>query len=313
MHSAQPPVMRDGRNLSFILNPRSRNYFPAFKDIAAAKWPLSKFYVSSDEKELFEFGRIAARNHRKRTPVVVACGGDGTFRAVASAVVNNAILGIVPMGTVNLVAYQLGIPKDIHSAIELLERGRLSYIYPGCCSWDGSDVCRLFFISVSMGADADAVHCVSPRLKVLFGKISYAVSFLDRLLRHPLPRIEYTLNGNRAHSNGIIAVSSGFYGGKNTISTSQNLHKPGTEIISLHHGKTKILGFFLALFLGVGRCTDFASFNTGTHLEMSCPPHGRFQIDGDKLSAKKIIIRPMDTPLAVIANRPVDCTVHASL
>jgi hypothetical protein len=48
----------------------------------------------------------------------------------------------------------------------------------------------------------------------------------------------------------------------------------------------------------------FASFTTGTHLEISCPPHGRCQIDGDKLSATRISIRSMDTPLTVIASRP---------
>lgn len=305
MYHGDSFITRDGSNLSFILNPQSRSYFSGFKDLAAVKWPGSKCYVSSDEKELYDFGKRVAEGPHEQTPVVVACGGDGTFRSVATAVGNNAILGIVPMGTVNLVAYQLGIPKNIHSAIELLEKGHLAHIYPGCCSWGKSEIRRLFFLSVSMGTDADAVHYVSKRCKALFGSFAYAVSFLGHLLFHPLPRVEYSLDGKKSFSNGIIAVSSGYYGGKNIISTNRSLFKPGIEIISLRHGKKNILGFFLALFSRIGRHTDFASFTTGTQLELSCPPHGRFQIDGDKLSATRIRIRSMDTPLTVIANKPL--------
>jgi len=116
--------------------------------------------------------------------------------------------------------------------------------------------------------------------------------------------VEYTMDGRKSFSNGIIVVSSKFYGGRNIISTNQSLYKPGIELISLRQGKRNILGFYIALFSKIGKHTDFASFTTGTHLEMSCPPHGRFQIDGDKLSATRISIRSADTPLTVIANRP---------
>jgi diacylglycerol kinase family enzyme len=297
-------INRNGSNLYFVLNPRSRGYSAGFRDIAAARWPESSFFISSDEKELHGFGRQAATSRPEQTPVVVACGGDGTFRAVATAVGDIAILGIVPMGTVNIVAHQLGIPKDVQSAMELLERGKIAYIYPGYCSWPGNDVPRLFFISVSMGLDADAVHYVSPKLKARYGRIAYAVSFLARLMFRPLPKVEYILDGEKASGNGIITVSSGCYGGMNITPSNQSLHKPGIEIISLRNGSRNILGFFLALFLGIGKCTDFAAFTTGIQLEMSCPPHGRFQIDGDRQSASKIYVSSMETPLGVIANRP---------
>jgi diacylglycerol kinase family enzyme len=155
-----------------------------------------------------------------------------------------------------------------------------------------------------MGPDANAVHYVSANLKARYGRVAYAASFLARLLLQPVPKVEYVLDGKKASGNGVIVVSSGCYGGMNITPTSQSLHKPGIEIISLHKGRRNILGFFLALFLGIGKCTDFASFSTGMQLEMSCPPHGRFQIDGDRLSAPRIYISPMEMPLGVIANRP---------
>ncbi len=296
-------IARDGGNLHFILNPLSRGYSQDFKAIATKKWPEASFLFSSDETELFDFGRKAAKPRQGMPPVVVACGGDGTFRAVATAVGSSAILGIVPMGTVNIVASQLGIPTDIRSALELLAKGHPASIYPGCCSWNGPNDCRLFFVSVSAGTDAEAVHFVSRRLKMVLGEKAYALSFISRLLFHPLPKVTYRTDGKRFFTNGLIVAASGFYGGRHAITARQSLFKPGIEIIKLRPGRKNILGFFIALFFRMGKCSDFASFDSRTQIEILCRPHGRFQIDGDSLSASKINIRSLDMPLAVIAIR----------
>jgi len=65
MHHGRAHITRSGSNLAFILNPRSRGYFPGFKNIAAEKWPGAKFFVSSDEKELYDFSEKAATEKGK--------------------------------------------------------------------------------------------------------------------------------------------------------------------------------------------------------------------------------------------------------
>lgn len=56
----------------------------------------------------------------------IVCGGDGTVSSVAKAVLGtNAVLGIIPTGTQNNVAFSLGIPDDIRSAINLLRAGKI--------------------------------------------------------------------------------------------------------------------------------------------------------------------------------------------
>ena len=64
--------------------------------------------------EVIELARKAAREPYK---VIVAAGGDGTVNAVAAAVIDsNKILGVLPLGTLNHFARDLGIPSDLQQA-----------------------------------------------------------------------------------------------------------------------------------------------------------------------------------------------------
>ena len=67
---------------------------------------------------------LAACAVREGCPVVVAGGGDGTVRAVASAVAyTETALGILPLGTLNHLARDLGIPIDLEGAAKVVVNG----------------------------------------------------------------------------------------------------------------------------------------------------------------------------------------------
>jgi diacylglycerol kinase family enzyme len=65
-----------------------------------------------------------ARQAASRGDVLVAAGGDGTVSAIAGVAVDtNAIMGILPMGTLNHFAKDLGVPLDLEHAVETITRG----------------------------------------------------------------------------------------------------------------------------------------------------------------------------------------------
>src|SRR4051812_22340935 len=62
---------------------------------------------------------------RQRPPLIVAAGGDGTVSAVASALVDTDIaLAVLPMGTLNHFARDLGVPLDPAAAVDIALKGK---------------------------------------------------------------------------------------------------------------------------------------------------------------------------------------------
>lgn len=80
---------------------------------------------------------------------IVACGGDGTINEVASCLVNTRIiLGIIPVGSGNGLASNLNIPRDFKKAIDIIKKGKTTFM----------DVGKIndfyFFSNMGIGIDA---------------------------------------------------------------------------------------------------------------------------------------------------------------
>src|SRR5687767_5641669 len=85
--------------------------------------------VAQSGAEVTELAQDAARGSYK---VVVAAGGDGTVNTVASAVMDNKkILGVLPVGTLNHFAKDLGIPLDLEAAVHTIVAGHTTEVDVG--------------------------------------------------------------------------------------------------------------------------------------------------------------------------------------
>jgi len=79
-----------------------------------------------------EIARLAADAARSDAEVIVAAGGDGTIDGIASALAGTGkILGVIPLGTFNLLARRLNIPVDLENALQTLVNGRVAEINVG--------------------------------------------------------------------------------------------------------------------------------------------------------------------------------------
>ncbi len=85
--------------------------------------------------------------------IVVAAGGDGTVSAIASKVAGtHCVMGVVPMGTLNHFARDLGIPLELDAAIEAMARGREMQVDIGDVNG------RTFINNASLGLYPDIVR-----------------------------------------------------------------------------------------------------------------------------------------------------------
>jgi len=111
-------------------------------------------------------------------PFVLVAGGDGTLNEVIQGLVGSATaVGVVPIGTVNVWARELALPRDPVEAVREQVLGQVRRIDLGRANG------RYFLLMAGLGFDAEAVHAVEGEPKRLFGPIAFFVVGLLAALR----------------------------------------------------------------------------------------------------------------------------------
>jgi YegS/Rv2252/BmrU family lipid kinase len=140
--------------------------------------------------------------------LVVAAGGDGTVAEVANGLAGSgARLGILPLGTANVLARELGLRPDPHSLAAALAFGRGRVHWPGLAS--GADGERLFVRMLGAGFDAQVVHHLPPPLKRLLGRGAYVVQTLRESLRRAHGPLTVRLDGATGTEAAAVIVTKG--------------------------------------------------------------------------------------------------------
>ncbi|MFI5761976.1 diacylglycerol kinase family protein [Streptomyces sp. NPDC051563] len=141
-------------------------------------------------------GTLAEELTAVRPALVVVCGGDGTLRACADVLAGTGTpLALVPCGTGNLFARNLGLPMDPVDALEASLAGDSFGIDVGRVRGDGLAPTR-FTVMAGAGFDAAMVRDASPRLKSHMGWAAYVLSAV-RHLNDPGVRLTVRIDGGR--------------------------------------------------------------------------------------------------------------------
>ncbi|MEZ4868650.1 MAG: diacylglycerol kinase family lipid kinase [Caldilineaceae bacterium] len=157
-------------------------------------------------------GRPLAREAAEAGADVVAVyGGDGTVAEVASGLLGlTTPLAILPGGTGNVMAKELGIPGDLAQACRLLchDEHKLRTIDVG----QVND--QHFLLRVGLGLEASVIEQADRELKNRLGIFAYLWSALQNLSKPPLARYQLTLDGETIDIEGVncIVANSGNLG-----------------------------------------------------------------------------------------------------
>ena len=129
MSDTAPDAPRARRSLTVVYNPVKVDDVDAAKQLVASAatrhgWDHPTWIETTAEETGEKQGREAVESG---ADVVASLGGDGTVRAVASALVGtDAALGLLPGGTGNLLARNLGLPIDsLEDAVAALTTGNI--------------------------------------------------------------------------------------------------------------------------------------------------------------------------------------------
>ena len=144
--------------------------------------------------------------------MVVAAGGDGTIAEIANGLMgSSARLGVIPLGTANVLAHELGLPFAPKSVAAALAFGRTCTLWPGQAN--GPDGTRLFVQMLGVGFDAHVVRNLPFPLKKLFGKGAYVMQSMRELARYKFPVIRMRIDDIETEAASVIISKGRLYGG----------------------------------------------------------------------------------------------------
>lgn len=154
----------------------------------------------------------AAEAVARGVDVVMACGGDGTVRAVAEALAGSGVaLGLLPAGTGNLLARTLGTPLELPAAAQVALSGDDRSIDIGRIRVDGADEEQAFLVMAGTGFDAEVMSTTPEALKSRVGPFAYIVSGL-RAMRGRRTRVVLQFDGGvqlRRRTRTVLVGNSG--------------------------------------------------------------------------------------------------------
>lgn len=207
-------------------------------------------------------------------------GGDGTVSAVADAASElNIPLGVLPGGTGNVMAAELGVPSEIEDACrQLFFGGKVCRVDLGRVNG------RTFVLRVGIGLEAKMVAEAEPQLKAKFGRLAYALAALGALQDREVIRFRVEVDGDVIETEAITCV----------VANSGNLGRPGLRFapdIQIDDGLLDVvllrkadLQAVAALVQGArGELPRSASIERmkGKRLRIDADPSREVQVDGE--------------------------------
>jgi YegS/Rv2252/BmrU family lipid kinase len=173
---------------------------------------------------------LAREAARRGEAMVVAAGGDGTIAEVANGLMGTtARLGVIPLGTANVLAHELGLPFAPSTVAAALAFGRTRTLWPGQAN--GPDGARLFVQMLGVGFDAHVVHNLPFPLKKVFGKGAYVMQSMRELARYKFPLIRMRIDDLETAAASVIISKGTLYGGSFRLAADAVPSDPGFSVV----------------------------------------------------------------------------------
>lgn len=116
---------------------------------------------------------LACKAVEQHADIVIAAGGDGTINDIIQGLVGSeTALAVLPTGTVNVWAREMGIPLDAHGARQVLVNGQTRRVDVGCING------RYFLLMVGIGFDGEITQAVDHKPLKRLGVFGYALAIL---------------------------------------------------------------------------------------------------------------------------------------
>ncbi len=244
---------------------------------------------------------VAERERLDDVDAVVAAGGDGTINEVINGLCARAVtpppLAILPLGTANVLAREIGVPKAPRALAHMIASGPARAIALGQVGE------RRFAQMLGVGLDARVVDGVDRdlALKRRFGKGAYLWHGLAELRRFAERRYRVTIDGERHEAHWVIVANGRFWAGRFLIASAASLTAPAFQVCLFQDsGPLAQLRYGAGLLTGrLEGCPGYRAISA-KHLTIEGPAGEAVQGDGDVIARLPVEVRVLPQALRLI-------------
>ena len=247
-------------------------------------------------------GELARRAIEAGCDLILAAGGDGTINEAVNGVVgSNVPFGILPAGTANVLANEIGFAnRPDHAAKQLLES---TPVRIALGALDRPDQPRRYFVLMAgVGLDARIVYELDLDLKGKLGKLAYWHGGFRQFGR-PVPRFHLFVNGSQYCASFALITRVRNYGGDFEIARRIRLTDNDFEIVIFqNHQWQDYLRFFGAVMTNRLHGTSGVTLARATRVEVDVPEDQRIyiQTDGEAVGVLPAVISAIPDALTLL-------------
>lgn len=246
--------------------------------------------------------RLASEAAGKGFEQVIAAGGDGTISQVITGLGDSRLpLGIIPLGTANVLAHDLKIPSnDIGAALAVIREGRTRLV----------DVARAgdrrFILMAGFGFDAAVVESVSHKVKDVLGSVAYVSAAIEQLVKYTPTRFRLVFDEGPSYETeafAVIIANCGTYAHDFKIAPEAVVDDGMLDVLIFESGPGATLQF-IGQALDSFFQTRIPGLNTvyfkSAKVRVESDPPVKMQLDGDVCGESDIDIEVLPKSLRLI-------------
>jgi YegS/Rv2252/BmrU family lipid kinase len=237
-------------------------------------------------------GQATAALHEE-VDLIVAAGGDGTVRAVCEEVARTGVaVGILPHGTGNLLARNLGIPLNTRDALDVAFGGQDRAIDLARLETD-SGTSTTFLVMAGLGMDAAIMTGVNDQLKSKLGWLAYFVSGV-KAARFPAMKVQISVDGSepkKFRARTVVVGNVGFLQGGIPLLPDAQIDDGMLDVVVI--APKRFIGWLAIIVRVVGRqrrTNERLDRLTGRRVHVRAEKSVPMQLDGDPVGEGREIV-----------------------
>ncbi len=255
-------------------------------DIEFTKYPKHAMNIAEDARNQYD--------------LLIVAGGDGTVNEVINGIANSrTTLAIIPFGTSNVLALELGIPMNPKEAAELITEGKQTKIDLGLVEM--REESRFYAIVLAVGFDAALMKDATSEFRNRWGIFAEPIMGINLITcRWQEIRIEHTTN---SIGYFVLIANSKFVGGGYQIANAASTQDGVLDLVIINRKWWKLLPLLFSTSIGKENKFQQNEYYQIKDASVHSMPDLLVQVDGDIIGTTPIKVKIVPKALNVIAKK----------